>query len=583
MNRTLQIKSRLKIVLIALAVLHSIIVLRALYVQQVDGEWLNERLRKQTKRIITLQARRGYIFDQHGKRLAMDVPYMSVFVVPSMLKTGKERKFFAKEMSKPLKMKPAEIEAKLAEATRAKPYVWLQRFTTEEIAENVAKTIKENQFNCVAAIREQKRVYPNSTTAAQVIGFVGEGGGLEGIEMTRNSMLSGRNGYIVLQKDHLGRSIPQSIREEQPARNGYNIWLTLDQTIQHYAEDQLTRTIQEFNARGGAALVIETKTGRILAMASQPSFDPNNYKEYLKTDPTSFRNRVIWFRFEPGSIMKPLIVSTALDRKVIEPFKEMIYCQPVMMVSGHPIKDDHGVDIPNMKTPVYVIAHSSNTGAARIALMMGASGIASMINRFYFNKNYSFPLTGQQGNMLPNLNHMAQLTIADNGFGYAISVSMLHMAMATAAIANDGQLMQPLIIDKVTGARGKVLHESTPKVLNQAVSPETAKLMRYMMSRVVEEGTGKNARIPGYTVAGKTGTAKIVRDGGYRAGEYFASFVGYAPVEDPRLLVMVTIERPTPVYYAAQVAAPAFKEIMMKSLWHLDVPPSKVKQDQIAY
>ncbi|MFA6451447.1 MAG: penicillin-binding protein 2 [bacterium] len=567
MNRSLQIKNRIKTLLIVLAAMHACIVLRAIYVEQVHGVMLRERQLTQSKRIIPLQARRGYIYDRNGKRLAMDVPYMSVFAVPSIIKNNHK---YAVALSGTLHMKVEEIENILNGARKRQPYVWIKRFAPEEAAQKV----NELRLNGIVAIREQKRVYPNETTAAPVIGFVGESGGIEGIEMTLDALLRGRNGYVLLEKDHLGRNIPQSIRETKPVYHGNNVYLTLDLTIQHYAEEELENTVKKFNARGGGALVLEPKTGKILAMASYPSYDPNHYKEYLKSDPTSFRNRVVWFRFEPGSIMKPLVVSTALDKGLIEPFKETIYCEPVFFVSGKPIKDDHGIGIPGFKNPVYVIAHSSNTGAAKIALMLGGKGIKSMVENFNFNKGFPLPLNGQQPSMLPDFNNIRDLTIANNGFGYGISVSMLHMAMATAAIANGGLIMKPMIVDKVVKSDGSPFHVAEPRALNRAITEESAKLLRYMMSMVVEEGTGKSAQIPGYTVAGKTGTAKIVRDGRYQNGEYFASFVGYAPVENPRLLVMVTIERPTPVYYAAAVAAPAFKEIMMKSLWRLNVPPS---------
>ncbi len=572
MDRSLQIKRRIKIILSILVCMHAFIVLRAVYVEQVHGADLRRRQITQSKRIIPLQSRRGYIYDRNGNKLAMDVPFTSIFAIPSMIK---EKKRYAAELSAPLGIPAEFINTELDK--KKKPFVWLKRFVSEDTAQKV----RDLNLKGVVLIRESKRVYPNGTMAAQVVGFMGEEKGVEGIEMTFDNKLRGRDGYILLEKDPLGRNIPQSIREKKPVQNGSDVFLTLDMTIQHFAEEELRRTVEKFNARGGAAIVLNPRTGRILAMASNPSFDPNRFRDYV-SDPTVFRNRVIWYLFEPGSIMKPLVVSTALDMKVIDPFKATIYCEPVFFVAGKPIKDDHGVDIPNMKTPVYVIAHSSNTGAAKVALMIGPEGIKSVLNRFHFTSGYKLPLNGAQQALLPNLNKMSDLTVADNGFGYALSVTMLQMAMATSAIANDGVLMKPGIVDRVVDQDGTELYSFSPKPIRRSITAETAKLMRYMMHMVVEEGTGKNAQIPGYTVAGKTGTAKVVRGGRYQ-NEYFASFVGYAPVEDPQLVVMVTIERPTPVYYAAAVAAPAFREIMMKSLWHLNVPPSPMDSGPVGY
>lgn len=569
MNRTLTAKKRIKLLLLVLIGLHVCIVARAVYVEQAHGTELRARRIRQSKKIIPLAARRGYIYDNRGATLAMDVPYTSVFAVPSMISHARD---YSRNLSRPLGMRPEEIMKLLG--NRKKNFVWLRRMISEETAD----LIREMNLKGVVLIREAKRVYPNGTTAAALIGFKGEMAeegvaGKEGIELSFDGMLQGQNGYILLEKDRLGRNIPQSIREKKPAKHGNDVYLTIDLAVQHFAEQELEDTVRKFNARGGSAVVIEAKTGRILAMASNPSFDPNNYKAYLKT-PYVLKNRVIWYMFEPGSAMKPLVVAAAIDAGVVEPFKPTVKCESVMFIGSKQIKESHWSGPARKESPKDIIVHSYNTGAARIALLLGKTRLRHAFQKYNFGRRYDLSLYGQARGLVPSEEDMRDLTVANNGFGQGISVTQLQLAMAMTAVVNGGRLMAPSIVDRIVDPQGVEVYKFEPKVIRTVVTEETSKVMRYIMNMAVEEGTGANARIPGYRVGGKTGTGQIPGPYGYKTGEYFSSFIGFAPAENPHLVVVVTIEAPRPVYYAAQVAAPAFREIMKRTLWHLDIPPS---------
>ncbi|HOX28716.1 MAG TPA: penicillin-binding protein 2, partial [bacterium] len=341
-------------------------------------------------------------------------------------------------------------------------------------------------------------------------------------------------------------------------------------------------TIEKFNAAGGSALVMEPRTGKILAMASQPTFNPNEYTKYVD-ERVYFRNKPIWYMYEPGSTMKPITVASAVDAGVVEPFEKSIMCEHAIQVNGWTIRDEHG-DLPGLKSPLDIIVNSFNTGAARIAMKMGSQTLQSYFARFNFGRYYDFPLNGQSRGILPDYKEAREVTIANNGFGHGISVTQLQMAMAIAAIANGGLIMKPTIVEKIVDPITQTpIQEFEPKVVRRAVKEETSRVVRYMMHMVTEQGTGEKAKIPGYRVAGKTGTAQVAGNHGYMAGQYISSFVGFAPAEDPQVLVMVTIEKPRGSYYAAEVAAPAFKEIMKKTLWHLEIPPSPPEKEPLGY
>jgi stage V sporulation protein D (sporulation-specific penicillin-binding protein) len=568
MNRTLSVKKRIKIVLMVLVGLHVCIIARAVYVGEVHGDELRARGKRQSMRIIPLPARRGYIFDRNGVTLAMDVPFPSVFAIPSMISRPAD---YSKRLSAALGIPPSEIAKFLK--NKKKNFVWLKRTITEY----QAAAIKDLNLKGIVIVREAKRMYPNGSTCGVVVGFKGEDAGKEGVELSMNKQLQGRDGFILLEKDPLGRNIPQSISEKKPVKHGKDVYLTIMLPVQRFAEESLEETVPKFNAKGGSAVVIEVKTGRILAMASYPTYDPNKYVDYIKT-PIRFRNKTIWYMFEPGSAMKPLVAAAAIDAGAVDPFKEEIYCEPSIIVGGKTIKEDHGAGLPALKSVKDIIAHSYNTGAARIALRLGGPRLFKAFMRYNFGHKFDFALAGQATGLVPDYRNVTDLTVANNAFGQGISVTQLQIAMATAAVANGGVLMQPAIVEKIVDQDGKEVYTFEPKPIRRVVSEETSKIMRYIMHMVVEEGTGESAKVEGYQIAGKTGTAQIPGPHGYKTGEYFSSFVGFAPAEDPEILVMVSFEAPRPVYYAAAVAAPAFQEVMKKSLWYLKIPPSPEKE-----
>ncbi|HOO57031.1 MAG TPA: penicillin-binding protein 2 [bacterium] len=573
MDRAVKAKKRIKILFFFIVFMYVSILARAIYIDQFMGDNLRAKRINQSKRIVTLYARRGYILDRNGSKLALDVPYSSVYAIPSIITKNDE---YAEKLSGILGEKKSEIISKLSK--KDSNFVWLRRMISEDAGEKT----RDLGLKGIGVAREAKRVYPNDSLAAGVVGFKGEDRGIEGVEYVLDNLLRGEDGMVLLEKDLKGRNIPNSIHERKPARNGSDVYLTIDISIQHFAEQELEKTIKKYSARAGSIVVLDPKSGRVYAMATYPTFNPNNFSAYSKA-PERYRNRVISSNFEPGSVMKPIVVAAAIDRGIIDPYKAAILCEPTIQIGSWTIGETHADGLPAYKTPMDVITHSYNTGAARIALKMKKELLRNTFEEFHFGSKYDIQLNGQESGILRSLKEMNNSRVANNGYGHGIAVTQLQMAMASAALINGGLLIQPGVVEKVIDPEGEVIYSFEPKVIKRVISEETSKLMKHFMHMTVEEGTGKDAKIEGYSLGGKTGTARVPARGGGYLREYISSFVGFGPVEDPRLLAMVTIERPKGSYYGSVVAVPAFREVMKKSLWHLDVPANDLPGSEVGY
>ncbi|HOY63906.1 MAG: Stage V sporulation protein D [bacterium ADurb.Bin236] len=562
-------RKRIHNVLIMLVVAHFFMVARAIYVELWHGDDLRERRLVQSKRIVPLHARRGMILDNEGNKLAVDVPYMSIYAHPSEITNHDE---YVEKLSGPLGMSGDDIRELISDPE--KNSVWLVR----HVSEKTADAVKELNLRGIGFSRDSKRYYPHAQTAMPVVGLLGESDGLTGVEFIFNKQLKGENGYVVLERGLGGINVPDSTRELKPAKNGEDVHLTINLAVQHFVYDALEQAVNKFGAKAGSAIAIQPKTGRILGMASYPVCDPNDFK---KCPQETYRNRSIGVIYEIGSCMKPIVVAAAIDKGIVDPYAKKILCEDGMRVGGYNIREAHGVGLPAYLSPYDIVIHSYNSGTARIGLMMGKEMQRETFLRFHFGKAFrGLGLNNQQNGLLAPMAEVRDSTIATNSFGHGIGVTQLQMAVAMGALCNGGMLMNPTVIEKVVDSEGNVVSSFEPKPIRRVIKEDTAKLMRTMLVGAVEEGTGKAARIPGYAVGGKTGTAIMPRtDGRGYTRDVVSSFVGFAPAENPEILVMVTIERPQRGlgYYGSQVAAPAAGEIMKKALWRMNVPPADIE------
>lgn len=541
---------------------HMCVICYAVFVQQVKGDELRNRGVRQGAEKQEINGKRGAIMDIQGRKLAMDIRTFSIYAVPVDIK---DKSASAYKIAPVLGLSSRDTLSKIS---NKKNFVWIKRFASEEEAQR----IRNLKIHGVGMLPEMGRVYPKGESAAAIVGIKGTDSGMEGIEYSLEDWLKGEPGYVVLKKDATGRTVPFSVKKRVSPRIGSDAYLTIDMTIQYFAEAALKQTIVDHNAKAGSVIVMRPKTGEILAMAGYPSYDPNNFRNY---DQLQFRNRPIWKVFEPGSVLKPIVASMAIDAGIVDPFKDTFYCEPSMVIDRRRIGEHDSKGLPAHKSVTEIIAKSYNTGSAKIALKLGDDRLAEYLDLYNFGRKYDgLLLGGQEKGLLPQDKHWKDIKVATIGYGQGIGTTALQVAVAFSALANGGVIYDPAIVDSIVSSKGKELFKFEPRPVRRAVSKETARVMRYMMHQVVENGTGDKAKVPGYTVAGKTGTAKVPGPNGYEAGKYISSFVGFAPVEDPELLVMVVVEYPWPNYYAGDVAAPAFSEIMRKSLWHLNVPPS---------
>ncbi len=568
-------RKRIHILLCTLVGLFVVVIVHTVVVQQVSGAELRARRARQGLRRIELQGWRGRILDRTGKRVfAMNEPRISIYITPSVV-TAENRDDYTKKIAAAMRIPRSSISDVLSQKPK-NGVIWIKRGADLD----TVNRIREINMQGIGFIKETKRVYPKGKLGAGVVGFLGSDRGMEGIEFVCEDYLKGERGYILLEKDARGRNVPFSTMEREEPRIGMDVVLTIDQVIQHHTETALENGVKSADAESGNALVIEVDTGKILAMASYPSYDPNHFSEYSQR---SFRNRPISIVNEPGSTMKPIVVASAIDAGVVDPFKDKFRCEKYFTVNGRKIHEHTTKDMPAMKSVTEIVTHSYNTGSARIAMKLGEKRLRRYLDKFNFGKKYDLELNGEERGLMPRQKHWRDVTVATVGYGYGLSATSLQMAMAYEAIANDGVLMQPGIIERVVDSKNRAVFQFEPHRIRRVLKPETAKIMRYILNKTVEEGTGVNAQISGYNVAGKTGTAKILGSSGY-VEAYRASFIGMAPAENPKVLVMVLIDRPKNQYYASEVAAPVFKEIMEKSLWVMNVPPSaNTKNGVVAY
>ncbi len=554
MNRL--VNRRIRVFLAALTLAFGGLLLRAVWLQGVRAETLSSVGRTQHRESVTIPAGRGTIFDRTGVELALGERATTVYANPMQI-TNPRRAAAAAERT--LGLDADRLYPQLADRTRGFVYIDRQADPAQ------AAALQRLKLPGFGFYPEEHRAYPQRSVASQVLGYVGiDGNGLAGLELAFDKQLAGRAGQETVVKDPSGSVI--EVSQQRPEIPGKDVFLTLDHTIQANAEEVLRQTVRRWNAKSASALVLDPRTGAILAMAVQPGYDANRYPNAASD---LQRNRTVTDTYEPGSTFKLVTVAGALSEKLVSPSTR--FTLPYQLhVADRVIHDAEERGTVNYSV-AQILAHSSNIGAITLAQMLGRTRLSSWISRFGFGKTTGVDFPGESPGIVLPPDKWSGSTIGNVPIGQGIAVTPVQMAAAYAAIANGGVWSRPHLVDHVEGGARPSLHR------HRLVSPRIAGQLMTMMKDVVAEGTGQYAAIQGYQVAGKTGTAqKPDSHGGYATGRYVASFVGAVPASRPRLVVLVAVDEPRGAIWGGVVAAPVFQQIARFDLQYLEVPPDAI-------
>lgn len=556
MRNEKQANRRIRLLLVIFALLFAATLARAGWLQVVKAADYRQIAAKQHEHIVTVPAGRGTIFDQNGVELAIGEPTTTVYADPRQVSNPQA---IAIAAGKAFGLDPNKLYPQLLDKKKA--FVYIQRFGDPVAA---AKFTKRG-FAGVGSYPEQKRGYPQGTVGSQVIGFAGtDQKGLGGLELTYDKLLSGKPGQQTEVDDPFGRAV--DIVNVHGVKEGADLFTTLDNKIQANAEQVLRETVRHWGAKSATAIVLDPKTGAVYAMAQAPGYNANDTS---RVSLDLQRNRAVTDTYEPGSTFKLVVISAALSTGIVTP--QTKFRLPYSIRVADRVIHDAEFRPTEWMTVSQILARSSNVGAITIAEKLGAPALAQWIERFGYGKTTGIDFPGESAGLMLPLEKWSGSTIGNVPIGQGIAVTPIQMAAAYGAIANGGTWVQPHLVARVGG------HVLRGWKHRRVVLPNVDRELKTMLTGVVDEhgATGNAAAIPGYSVAGKTGTAQIPGPNGYTTGKYVASFVGMVPVKHPRLLVMVVVNQPSRAIFGGVVAAPAFAEIAKFDLQYLSVPPDQ--------
>ena len=521
-------KTRITILINVFIFLFLVIIVRLAYIQIIKHKFYLEKSQDQRTRLIKLAAQRGDIFDRDGNILATSIDAYSVYEY----KKG-----------------------------------WVDRMLSKDAAKKlVAEKPKERSL-----IKEKKRVYPKNDLLAQTLGFVGiDNQGLSGIELSFDEYLRGKEGQVITEGDPRGRELYGAVRELMAGEDGMDVFLTIDQNIQYIAEREISEQIKAYHAKSGMCIVMDLETGDILALASKPDFDPNNYGQFAKN---------LWHPrflnpYEPGSTFKLITVASGLEDGVIKPDSKVKKIETIK-IGGKVIGNSHPIDEPGATVSISkVLEKSINTGVVQVGLKLGKEKFYNQIRKFGFGSKTYFGLWGESSGILANWKYWNAPDIGMMTFGQSIAVTPLQLMQAVSAFAGDGVMLEPILVKKVESQDGSFIKAGAQEAERRAVSLKTAQEMRLLMENVVIHGSGRRAKIDHFRVGGKTGTAqKSKPSGGYLKNKYIASFIGFAPLDNPKVLALVIVDEPQGSIWGESVCGPVFSRVVGYTLRYLNAPP----------
>jgi cell division protein FtsI (penicillin-binding protein 3) len=547
----------------------ALVALRLVYLQVYQRAELTVRAGRQQERVVKLEPKRGTIYDRMGRELAVSLDVDSVYGVPSGIDNPRA---VALQLSRILREDRRGLEQRLA---GNKQFVWLSR----KVEPARAEKIKDLGNKEIGIRLESKRFYPKKSLAGPVLGFLGmDNKGLEGLELAYDKSLRGMSGWVLAEKDAMGRTVfpGGSGFQYRLPKPGHDIVLTIDEVIQHIAEKELDAVLASSHAKGGVCLVMNPQTGEVLALSvrsaqhGNQAFNPN---EPQRSKPAEWRNRAVTDAFEPGSIFKPILASAALEEKVVHPLERIDCSAGKIQLADRVIRDAHENGV---LTFTDVIAESSNVGTITVALRLGKERFAKYISAFGFGKKTGVDIPGEISGQLRDYRSWSGVSIGSIAIGQEIGVTPIQVASAYCALANGGMLMKPYLVSEIVDHGSGEGKKFQAQSVGRAITEETCAKVNKMLQRVVETGTGQKARPAGYTAAGKTGTAQKIdqRTGKYSQKDYVSSFVGFTPANSPKLVILVMVDSPEGlVHYGGSVAGPVFKAVAEQSLAYLQVAP----------
>lgn len=558
------IKKRLVVLLLLSLTICFFLIGRVFWIQFVRGEELKTLAQKQWTRDVAVEPKRGTIYDRNEKPLAISA---TVDTVMASLPDIKDLNKTVEQLAKALDMKEGDLKKKFLEAKKEKKStIYIKRKISDEESEKVRKlNLKGIYFT-----KENKRFYPERNLASHILGFTGiDSQGLDGVELMYDKYLKGVSGRIVSETDALSRKLPFGVDQYIPPKEGLNLQLTIDKFIQHIAERELEKAVAEHKAKKGTIIVMDPKNGEILALANKPDYDPN---EFNKVSKDLWRNAAVTDVYEPGSTFKIVTAAAGLEEGVVT-LNSNFFDPGYIIVSGVRIKcwrhGGHG-----SQTFMEVVENSCNPGFVKLGTDLGKDKLTKYINGFGLTEVTGVDLPGEAKGIF-NPSNIGPVELATISFGQGISVTPIQLVTALATIANDGKQVQPHVAKALLDRNGKVVHEFNYPPVRQVISKKTAQEMKKILESVVENGTGSQGKIEGYRVGGKTGTAEK-----YVQGKYIASYCGFAPVDDPRLVSLIVVDEPSAgTIYGGQIGGPVFQKVMGDSLKYLGIKPD-IEEDK---
>lgn len=545
-----------------------IVLIRLFQLQVLNAQEMVDRARRQHQKTVVLESSRGTILDTRGRVLAMNTAVPSVFATPALIQNPRS---LARSLAGILGISRSDIEKMLR---KDRDFVWVKRKVSPEKLKQIDGLASQG----VGVLMEEQRFYPKGQLLSHVLGFAGiDSQGLEGLETHYEPYLRGTEKRVYFHRDALGRVIiPKEANGEAPHLSGHTITLTIDEVVQYIAEKELEQAVTETSARGGTVLVMDPQTGGILAWALRPAFNPNNPHG---TPADYWRNRAVTDPYEPGSTLKVALAAAALEEQEVEPGTLIYAGDGEMPVSGTVIHDHEKA---GWVTFAQAVQQSSNVAAVKISLSLGKERLYRYLKAFGFGERTEVDLPGESVGLLKDTEAWGKRTMASIAIGQEIAVTPLQLLTAVSAIANQGWLMKPFLVKEIRKADGEMVQSRTGEVRRRPISAKTAKILTDLLVNVVNQGTGRQAAVTGFRVAGKTGTAQKIdhTTGKYSTQRFVGSFVGFVPADNPRIVTLVVIDEPKGPAWGGVVAAPVFRRIAEQVLRHLEIPP-EVKPEPV--
>jgi cell division protein FtsI/penicillin-binding protein 2 len=549
-------RRRIEAVFLSLFVFLIFCIARLFFIQFFRSNYLVGIAKKQHNLFLELEPLRGTIFDSNLKPLAVNISMDSLFASPNEI-ADKDKEKIIRQLMPLLNVDYGYLKDRLY---RKKSFIWIAR----KIEPALVEKIKGLNIKGLNFIKESKRSYPSSYLASHVLGFSGlDNIGLEGIELYYDEYLKGEAGWAVYLKDARQKKLDLWKKMVLP-KDGYGLVLTIDEVIQYIAEREIEKVYSTYHAKGASIIVMDPHTGAILALANRPTFDLNAYSS---VDNDSRRNRSLSDLFEPGSVFKIVTLSAALEENRVSEENKFFCENGSYRVASHILHDHqpHG-----WLTFREVIEQSSNIGTTKVAQILGNEAVYKYLRLFGFGSKLGVDLPGEIIGMASPPRLWSKISIAAVPIGQEIGVTVLQLAAAISVIANGGQLMKPYIVSEIRDKFDQTIKNFSPVMINKVISLDTAERAKKILAGVIENGTGKLAKVPGFSAAGKTGTAqKLEANGTYSHNKFVASFIGFAPAEEPVIAIVVTVDEPHPYYFGGVVAAPVFKNVANDVLRYL--------------